>query len=212
MRKTNSVLVIGAGGLGCAALRHLAASGVDRIGIADCDRVEISNLPRQLLYSHADLGKQKTSAAAEALRRMPGSPSWTIATYDQIVRGDENFLAEYDVVIDCIDQADAKLALHDAVVARGIRFVHAGASGWEGQCLSVEGPGCLRCLFGSAGEIELDCRRQGVIGPVVGLLGLIAAEEALNPRLVRRLFSLDALAGRSRHIAFDPEESCSICR
>jgi len=215
--ETVSVLVIGAGGLGCAALRHLAASGVGRIGIADYDTVESSNLPRQLLYSSDDLGRLKVDAAKERLNCLPGGAAIDIVTYETIVRGDEDFIADYGVVIDAVDRADVKLALHDSLVARRIPFVHAAASGWEGQGLTIDGAGCLRCVFGAStvGDPP-DCQRAGIIGPVVGLVGHLAADDALRivsgniPRWRRALWKLNALESRSKLIPFLPDPNCPI--
>lgn len=212
-----SILVIGAGGLGCAALRHLAASGVHRIGIADFDTVEVSNLPRQLLYAPSDVGRLKAEVAKERLKGLPGGAAIAIETYPVVVRGDEDFIADYRVVIDAVDRADVKLALHDSIVARRIPFIHAAASGWEGQGLTIDGGGCLRCLFGISAENDPpDCRRTGIIGPVVGLVGHLAADEALrilsgaSPRWRRALWKLNALESRSKLIPFLPDPNCPI--
>jgi molybdopterin/thiamine biosynthesis adenylyltransferase len=216
--RPSSIFVVGAGGLGCPALRHLASSGVARLGLAEFDRVEVSNLPRQTLYRETDIGRAKVDVAAEALARLPGSASVTVETYAAVIRGDEEFLSEYDVVIDAIDRADQKLALHDRVVARGIRFVHAAATGWEGQGLSVTGSGCLRCLFGDSSDPDApDCRRAGIVGPVVGLVGLLAADEALRliegrtGRWERSFWSVDARTGRCRRVPIEPRADCSVC-
>lgn len=212
-----SVLVIGAGGLGCPAIEHLAASGVSRLGVAEFDTVEASNLPRQLLYRGEDVGRSKLEVLRERLESLPGRASFALSLHDGIVRGDEEWLEEYAVVVDAVDTADQKLALHDALVARGIPLVHAGASGWEAQVLVVDGPGCLRCLFGDAPGEAPDCRRDGVLGPVVGLAGVLAACEALAilesrpPRFLRRYWSLDARTGRTRIVPVPPRPDCPIC-
>lgn len=217
--RASAILVIGAGGLGCPALEHLASSGVWRLGIADYDRVETSNLPRQLLYGDADIGRLKVEVARERLLRLPGAPSMRIDIHEEMMRGNEGFIEEYSVVIDATDRADVKLALHDAVVARGISFIHAAASGWLGQGLTIVDPGCLRCLFGSAALADApDCRTAGIFGPVVGLVGLGAAEEALRvvsgrrPRWKGAFWSIDAREGRERVTGVAPDPECSVCR
>lgn len=214
------VIVIGAGGLGCASLVRLASAGVSRIGIADFDRVETSNLPRQVLYSEEDLGRSKALAAADKLRRLPGGGALELTTYQLILKGDEDFLAEYSVVIDAVDRVDVKLRLHDSVVARRIPLVHAASSGWEGQLLTVAGGGCLRCLFGldSAGAYDPpDCSRAGAVGPVVGLVGTIAAEEAIRivtgdpPKWSNALWRIDARTGVERSVTITKDPRCDVC-
>lgn len=222
--RVGSVLVAGAGGLGTSALKHLVSSGVSRVGICDFDRVELSNLPRQLLYRETDIGRLKTEVAREVLERLPGTASVDLRTHEGVIRGDEEFIAEYEVVIDALDRADAKLVFHDHLRARGLRLVHAAATGWVGQGLTITGPGCLRCLFGDSrvGDARVgidapDCRRAGIVGPVVGLLGLLAADEAVRLLDGRRgrwqnaFWTFDGLAGRTQMVKNSPRADCPIC-
>lgn len=217
VRSGNGVLVIGAGGLGCPAIARLAAVGVGRLGVAEFDAVEESNLPRQLLYHLDDVGRPKLDVVRERLDALPGRSAFELVLHAGIARGDEPWMADYAVVIDAVDTADQKFALHDALVRRGIPLVHAGASGWEAQVLTVVGPGCLRCLFGAGSGEAPDCRRAGVLGPVVGLAGILAAEEAVRvlgggtPRYHRNLWSADASAGRVREVPVSPDPDCPVC-
>lgn len=216
-RSGTGVLVLGAGGLGCPAIAHLAAVGVARIGVAEFDVVEESNLPRQLLYRFADIGRSKLDVVRERMEAVPGRSAFDLRLHPGIARGDESWIDEYGVVIDAVDAAEQKFALHDAIVSRGIPLVHAGASGWEAQVLTVRGPGCLRCLFGTQSGEAPDCRRAGVLGPLVGLAGILAAADAVRvlegraPRHLGRLWSIDASAGRVREVPVAPDPACPIC-
>ncbi len=249
------VLVIGAGGLGCPAIRRLAAAGVSRLGVAEFDTVEESNLPRQTLYRESDVGRPKLEVVRERLDVLPGRGAFLLELHDVIVRGDEDWLDTYAVIIDAVDTAEQKFALHDAIVRRNIPFVHAGASGWDAQLFTIRGPGCLRCLFGeskSGGEEAPgyrqeanghrgeasdnrreapgcrrggpgdrpeapDCRRAGILGPVVGLAGTMAAGEALRladgsaGRYERQFWTLDARRGRTRVISVAARAGCWVC-
>lgn len=212
------ILVLGAGGVGCPALRRLAEAGISPIGIADPDRVERSNLPRQTLYSEKDIDRPKIEAAAESLRSMPGGTVIEVRTHACAVRGDEEFLEGYGVIVEAVDGQEQKMQIHDRIVRRRILLVHVGALGWEVQILSITGRGCLRCFFGMEAASEApDCRRAGVVGPVAGLAGVAAAAEALRmlrgaePHFSRRLWSFDARRMRARTIEFAARADCPVC-
>lgn len=209
-------MVIGAGGVGCAALKYLAAQGIDRLGLADHDRVEASNLPRQLLYGEADIGRPKAVVAAGRLAERAGSVR--IEAHETFITGDEEWLGGYDVVLDAADRAATKLALHDALVRRGVPYVYAAASGWCAQVLAIRlGSGCLRCLFGAGAAETSDGGEAGILGPVAGLSGTLAARQALQlARTGRadgcgRFQAIDAFAGRMRVARFPSDPDCPVC-
>jgi len=118
------VLVIGAGGLGSAALMYLAAAGVGTLGIADYDRVELSNLERQILHRTSRLGVQKTASAAETLRDI--NPDLRLVSYPVRVTPENipKMVLEYDIVLDCTDQFENKLLVNDACGAAGVPYYH----------------------------------------------------------------------------------------
>src|SRR5262249_20469155 len=144
-----SILVVGAGGLGCPALWALGASGRPLIvGIADGDVVDESNLQRQILHCSKNLGQNKAISARSTLAaRFPSLKIETIpARIDR--RNADNLIARYDLVLDGTDHAASKFLLNDVCVKSGIPLVHGGVIGWSGQLLSVvPGQACLRCLF-----------------------------------------------------------------
>lgn len=212
------MFIVGAGGLGCPAVLELVGRGVSPLAIADFDRVEETNLPRQLIYAEKDIGRLKVDVVAEKVAGLPGGPELDFRTFVRRIRGDESFLDDFAVVIDATDRAEMKLALHDKIVTRGISFIHAAASAWSGQALSVQGPGCLRCLFGDEPGLNVpDCATAGIVGPVVGFMGAAAADEAFRiatgekPKWSRRFFSVDFLSGRSRFLPFEPVPGCRTC-
>lgn len=176
------VLVIGAGGLGSAALMYLAAAGVGTLGIADCDAVELSNLERQILHRTSRLGVPKTASAVETLREL--NPDPCLIPY-QIRVTSENIpemIRDYDMVLDCTDQFENKLLVNDACVAAGKPFVHAGVRGTSGQLMTWR-PGpwpCLRCLMGDAPRREETNAALGVLGAAVGVIGSMQALEAIK--------------------------------
>ncbi len=182
--KASSVLVIGAGGLGCPALLYLAAAGVGRITVVDPDTVDTSNLQRQVLYGADDVGSNKAEAAARRLRslnpliRVDACPvRFARANALELVRGS-------DVVIDGSDNFATRYLVNDACVIAGRPFVYGAIQGFEGQ-VSVfnwrDGP-TYRCLFPEPPEPGTvpNCAQAGVLGVVTGLIGTAQACEAIK--------------------------------
>jgi adenylyltransferase/sulfurtransferase len=183
--RAGSVLVIGAGGLGVPVLQYVAAAGVGRIGIVDGDVVEASNLHRQPLYGVADIGKSKATVAAARLREL--NPEATIAVHAE--RADAgnlvDWLARYDLVVDCSDNFATKFTVNDAAVILGKPAVFASVYQYEGQLqvyLPREDWPCLRCLWPEAPRDGLvgNCAQAGVLGPVPAALGALQAMQALK--------------------------------
>jgi sulfur-carrier protein adenylyltransferase/sulfurtransferase len=183
--REGAVLVIGAGGLGVPVLQYLAAAGVGRIGIVDGDVVEASNLHRQPLYGVADIGKAKATVAAARLREL--NPEVTFAVHAERANPGNlaDWLARYDLVVDCSDNFATKFAVNDAAVVLGKPAVFASVYQYEGQ-LQVYLPRadwpCLRCLWPEAPRDGLvgNCAQAGVLGPVPAALGALQAMQALK--------------------------------
>ncbi|KAI3604569.1 molybdenum cofactor synthesis 3 [Moniliophthora roreri] len=180
-----SVVVIGAGGLGCPALQYLGASGVGRIGIIDHDVVELSNLQRQILHSEDTLGLPKAESASIALKRMNASLNIDTIIEALTPQNAEALLASYDVILDCTDNAPTRYLLSDAAVALGKPLVSGAAQKFEGQLcvynLGERGP-CYRCLFPKppASENVGTCEETGILGVVTGIVGNLQALEAIK--------------------------------
>lgn len=215
-----SVVIVGVGGLGAAAALELASRGVDRLGLVDGDRVEVSNLHRQILHETPDLGRSKAEVAAEKLRRLRPSlvaePRVERVTSDDAAAG---ILGGYDVVIDATDNAEAKFLLNDFCVSRGKPLVHAGVIGLRGQLFTIlPGRGaCLRCLFPELpSEDEAgSCRDAGVLGPLAALIGVLQARAALRVLAGRpdagRLLSIDARSLVVREVRLRRSSHCPLC-
>lgn len=216
----SSALVVGAGGLGSAAAIYLAAAGVGVIGIADGDRVERSNLQRQILHTVRDLGRPKTRSAVRALKAL--NPDVNVVAYAQALARENalDIVAGFDVAIGCCDNFPARYLLSDACVLLHKPLVEASVLGWEGQ-ITVFAPnhGCYRCLHpvpappgAVPGPAEV-----GILGGVAGHLGTLQAVEAIKillgvgDVLVNRLLLFDALAGEVHTVRWDRDPRCAVC-
>ena len=179
-----SVLVLGCGGLGSPVAVYLAAAGVGRLVLADGDRVERSNLHRQILHGEEDVGRSKVASAAEFIRTR--YPDCTAEQLDSRLEGTalSQAVATANVVADGSDNYPTRFALNRACIATGIPLVSAAAARSEGQLATFDvaaGGPCYRCLYPQEGEdAALSCRENGVLGPVVGVLGSLQALEVIK--------------------------------
>lgn len=219
----SQALVVGAGGLGCAALLYLAAAGVGRLRVVDSDRVSPSDLNRQILYRPEVVGQRKVEVAAAALRAFhPGlSVESHAARVDPALA--PSLLSGADVALDCTDNFETRLCLAAAAWAAGVPVVWASAQRFGGQLLvQRSGPGrpCLRCLLPacpSPGTVPLPAE-TGVFGPVVGVMGTLQALEACKCLLGagevhdRDLLDFDGLTGRVRTLQRHVDPACPVCR
>ncbi|HMF41666.1 MAG TPA: HesA/MoeB/ThiF family protein [Polyangia bacterium] len=215
------VLIIGAGGLGCPAALALGASGVRRIGIVDDDRVDASNLHRQVLFTDEDVGARKADAFARALaRRFPALD--VVAHAVRFDVGNASALVQdYDVVIDGSDNFATKFLANDAAVLARRPLVHGAAVGTSGQLLTVPAGGrpCYRCLFElpPPAGVGPSCAEAGVLGPVPGVIGALAGVEASlllrgqAPGFVGRLLQYDGARMTLRAVPFNPNPACAVC-
>jgi len=217
-----SALVVGAGGLGSPAILYLAAAGIGHIGIADADRVEPSNLNRQVVHRAADLGRAKApSAAAAVARRNPDCRAEAFA--ERLGPGNARSLVRgFEVVLDCTDNFAARLALADACWHERRVLVSAAAVGWGGQLLTVvpaEGNPCYRCLVPEApdeGTVPTG-EAAGILGAVAGMLGAMQAVEAVKVLLgagrplARELLIYDGLSGTFRTVRRAVDPACPTC-
>jgi molybdopterin/thiamine biosynthesis adenylyltransferase len=177
-----SVLVIGAGALGSPVAMYLAGAGVGRLGIADSDVVEVSNLHRQYLHFTPDKDVHKTASAAAKLRFL--NPEIVVEPYQVHVSAANaaGLVAGQDVVVDCTDSFSTRYTINAACCAEGIDLVEGGVTGWSGLVMSVR-PGrsaCYRCAFPQEPENPASCAEAGVLGPAAGVIGSLQALEALK--------------------------------
>lgn len=218
--KNGRVLIVGAGGLGSPAALYLAAAGVGRLGLVDCDRVELSNLQRQVLYDSADVGRLKAEAARERLLAL--NPEITVVAHALALRADNvlEVLRDYDVVLDGTDRLTTRYVVNDACVLLHKPLVSAAIHRFEGHAMTYlprRGP-CYRCLFPEAEEgVVASCAEAGVLGVLPGVLGAIQATEAIKiltgigEPLVGRLATYDALELRFLELPVTRRADCAVC-
>lgn len=212
------ILVIGLGGLGCPAALALAESGAGTLGLMDFDRVELSNLHRQILYGVRDVGRPKVEAASEFLRTR--FPRTKVTSLPGSMNADtlRTYLPEFDLVFDGLDRLEKKFFLNDWCVKLGKPFVHAGVVRLEGQVLPVL-PGvtaCLRCLLPKIPPpfAMPTCQEAGVLGSFSQAIGYLSARE--TRRLARgrgpfRLWKVDAVERRVRSMVPARNPECPAC-
>lgn len=218
--KASSVLVIGAGGLGSPAALYLAAAGVGTIGLVDFDRVELSNLQRQVLFDTSMLGQGKAAAARDRLARL--NPDITLQVHEQKLDAHNlpELLAGYDVVLDGTDRLAVRYLINDACVLHGKPLVSAAIHRFEGQALTVlprRSP-CYRCLYPSSAEgLVPNCATAGVLGVLPGVMGSLQATEAIKlllgigRTLAGRLLVYDALDLRFQEFRLARRTDCAVC-
>jgi molybdopterin-synthase adenylyltransferase len=216
----NGVAVIGLGGLGSPAAWALARGGIPRLGLFDGDRVEDHNLPRQTLFDDGDLGKPKAEVAVRKLSAFAPRIE-VVARAERIgpTRPDLlKFLSTFAVWVDATDQLQSKLWFNDKAIASRRLLVHGGAIRFGGQALFIApgaGP-CLRCLIEpDESDAEETCAAEGIAGPVVGVVGSLMAELALQALSHRaapgRCLRFDALRGELRESTLPRRSGCPAC-
>ena len=216
------VLIVGLGGLGSPALYYLAACGIGEIGIIDSDRVEISNLHRQILHGEEDMGKEKTVSAQESVMRLRPEARLNLYPFQITTANAPEIINRYDFVIEATDNFESKFLINDVCVELGKPFSHAGVSGMYGQAMTVvpeKGP-CFRCVFDEvpvSGSVKTTSE-TGVLGTVPGVFGVIQTTEAIKyltncgRLLMGRLLTWDALSMTFREIKLPQDLRCSVCR
>ncbi|MDR2975162.1 MAG: HesA/MoeB/ThiF family protein [Propionibacteriaceae bacterium] len=215
------VLVVGAGGLAAPVLTYLAGSGVGDVTVMDDDQIDETNLQRQVLFTVADIGRSKAVVAAERVRALnpdvrvhPSATRFSTTTPPQI-RGDLN------LVVDCSDNLPTRYLLESWALSAGATYVWAAIGQYAGRC-SVVSPqvgACFECVYGPADKVAEwpSGVQSGVFGPVCGMVGALAAAEAikvltgLGEPLVGRMAMVDAWSGDLTQIAIHPDPHCRTC-
>ena len=181
--KEARVLVVGVGGLGCAATQYLAGAGVGHLTLLDFDTVSVSNLQRQTLHSDATVGQPKVLSARDALARI--NPYIAITPVNALLDESEihTLITEHDLVLDCTDNVSIRNQLNAGCFAARIPLVSGAAIRMEGQITVFtyqEGEPCYRCLSRLFGENALTCVEAGVMAPLIGVIGSLQAMEAIK--------------------------------
>ena len=219
--KAARVLLIGAGGLGSPLGLYLAAAGIGTLGLVDADRVDASNLQRQVLYGNSDVGRPKIAAAIERLREI--NPLITLTPHETRLDADNalDLIANYDVVVDGSDNFPTRYLINDACVLAGKPDVWGAISRFEGQVAVFWGRhgACYRCLFPEPPPPGLvpSCADGGVLGVLPGIVGALQANEVIKlvagigESLIGRLVLFDALRMRFRELRLKKSEDCPVC-
>ncbi|HLD14937.1 MAG TPA: molybdopterin-synthase adenylyltransferase MoeB [Burkholderiales bacterium] len=215
------VLIIGLGGLGSPVTMYLAASGVGHLVIVDHDKVELTNLQRQIVHTTASIGEGKTTSAAKQLKAL--NPDITITAINHKL--DEAGLLEQaraaDVVVDASDNFATRFAVNRACVKAKKPLVSGAVVRFEGQ-VAVFRPDlpdspCYRCLYAESNDPEEACAEFGVLAPVAGIVGSIQATETLKlllgtgQTLTGRVLLLDALTMEWRELKLRKDPTCPVC-
>jgi adenylyltransferase/sulfurtransferase len=216
----STVLIVGMGGLGSPAAMYLASAGVGHLLLADFDKVEISNLQRQIVHASADIGRDKVDSAYDRLKQLNPEINLTRFKHKLDDASLDDLVPQVDLVLDGCDNFDTRFAVNRACVKHHKPLVSGAAIRFEGQ-LSVfandgNGP-CYHCLYKEGGEEDMRCSENGVLAPVTGLIGSLQAIEAIKmlvgigEPLVGRLLLVDALAMEFRTLKLKKDPDCGVC-
>ncbi|MFO8023753.1 HesA/MoeB/ThiF family protein [Thiohalophilus sp.] len=217
---SSRVLIIGLGGLGSPVAMYLAAAGIGQLVLVDHDRVDLSNLQRQILHRHKDIGRPKIASAAETLMQL--NPQLQITTLDHKLSDHElrETARNMDIVVDATDNFEIRFALNRICVETGTPLVSGAAIRMEGQVsvfLNKPGSPCYRCLYRDEGEPDTSCSENGVLAPVVGIIGSVQALEVIKillnigSTLDGKLLLLDALHMEWRTLTLKQDSECPVC-
>lgn len=214
------VLIVGLGGLGSPVAMYLAAAGVGELVLVDFDKVDLTNLQRQIIHTTDRIGIKKVESAKETLQAL--NPGCKITTIDRVLEVDEIAaqVASVDLVVDGTDNFSTRFAINGACVASRTPLVSGAAIRMEGQVSVFTGqPGdpCYHCLYGSGSEVNETCSENGVLAPVVGIIGSVQATEAIKiltgigTTLNGKLMLLDALHMQWRTLKLKTDPNCPVC-
>ena len=218
--KASRVLIVGAGGLGCAASQYLASAGVGKIILVDFDTISLSNLQRQILYTDADIGKPKAEVAKVRLQAI--NPNIEVQAVVKKCDDAEfaKLIQQVDVVVDCTDNVDVRNQLNSQCFEQKRPLVSGSAIRFEGQ-ISVftyaKNEACYQCLSQLFGSDTLSCVEAGVISPIVGVIGSLQALETIKvllnigKTLTGKLLIIDGLHFSVREMNLPKMLSCQVC-
>ncbi|MHA1298227.1 MAG: HesA/MoeB/ThiF family protein [Candidatus Helarchaeota archaeon] len=216
--KSASVLVIGLGGLGSPVAYYLTAAGIGTLGLMDMDTVSLSNLQRQIIHSTSNVGKNKTESAYEKLSKLNPNVNFRLINEKLNPQNAHSIIKDYDFVVDCSDNFEAKFLVNDSCLKEKIPFSIGGVRGFEGQLMTVLPfkSACYRCVFKSApppSESPLP-----VVGATPGFAGTIQAMEAIKyiigykkGLLINQLLVFDLLTLMVNKIKIQRDEKCPSC-
>lgn len=214
------VFIIGVGGLGSPAAMYLAAAGIGEITLVDYDRVDLSNLHRQILFDDSHIGQKKVTAASQRLQQV--NPSLNINTIERKLTLDEllKYISDVDVVLDCSDNFTTRHLVNHACVKKQTALVSAAGIRLEGQIAVFNNRAsspCYACLYSDATDEAERCSEVGVLGPLVGIMGSMQALETIKliaqvgEPLDGRLLIFDAETMQWRDLKLNKDPACAVC-
>lgn len=212
-------LLVGAGGVGAPCALALVEAGIGGLRIVDDDAVELGNLHRQILFGDTDVGRSKLEATRDALLARRSDVSIELRPGRALPDTAIDLARGADVVIDATDNFPTRFLLADAARIAGVPIAHAAAVRWHGTVLAANAGGrpCYRCLFEDLPEGPApDCATAGIVGPVCGVVGALAAEMALSlalgdGRLAGRIATFDGRRDELRLVEVAPRDACPLC-
>ncbi|WP_336218795.1 molybdopterin-synthase adenylyltransferase MoeB [Citrobacter amalonaticus] len=218
--KAAKVLIVGLGGLGCAASQYLASAGVGYLTLLDFDTVSLSNLQRQTLHSDATIGQAKVDSACEALRRI--NPHIAIKPVNALLEEPaiRSLIAEHHLVLDCTDNVAIRNQLNAGCYAAKVPLISGAAIRMEGQITVFtyqDGEPCYRCLSRLFGENALTCVEAGVMAPLIGVIGSLQAMEAIKllaqygQPAAGKIVMYDAMTCQFREMKLMRHSGCEVC-
>lgn len=217
----SKVVIIGAGGLGSPAALYLAAAGIGTIGIVDADKVDLTNLQRQVIHHTADVGVDKVVSAKNKINEI--NPDVNVVTYNEWAGQDNirEIIRDYDFVLDGTDSFSAKFLINDACYFEKKPLSHAGILQFGGQLMTIlpDKSACYRCLFHSPPPANAvpTCSQAGVLGVLGGVVGTLQATEAIKyilgigELLTDSLLTYNALTMNFRKVELGKNDDCPIC-
>ncbi|QIZ78287.1 molybdopterin-synthase adenylyltransferase MoeB [Ferrimonas lipolytica] len=218
--KQAKVLVIGAGGLGCAATQYLVTAGIGEITLVDFDHVELSNLQRQVLHRDARINVNKAESAAIELRQL--NPHVTVNVIDRLLEQPElaEQVQQHEVVLDCTDNVNTREMLNKCCFASKTPLISAAAIRMEGLVTVLDYAAdkpCYQCFSAMFGDQQLSCVESGILAPVVGMVGCLQATEAvkqlsgMGKTLSGRILMIDAMTMEFREMKLPKRLNCPVC-
>lgn len=216
------VLIVGLGGLGSPVALYLAAAGVGHLTLVDDDVVELSNLQRQIIHGEQDIGRLKVASAADSLQALNGGVQIDIHTTRLSEQALTMAVEDADVVVDCSDNFATRFLLNKVTQELNTPLVSGAAIRMEAQVTVYDprkmGSACYRCIYEDNGELQQTCSENGVLSPLLGIIGSMQAVETvkllthIGESLAGRLLILDALTMTWRELKLRQDPDCPICK
>jgi molybdopterin/thiamine biosynthesis adenylyltransferase len=215
-----SALIVGVGGLGSPAAMYLAAAGIGKLVLSDFDIVETSNLQRQIIHRNASVGENKVDSGRQTIQAL--NPDCEVDVIGYQLEGDElkQTIESVDIVLDCSDNYPTRFEVNRYCVETVTPLVTGAAIRLEGQIMNYQptaNSACYQCLYSHAYGNEESCELEGVLGPVVGVIGTMQAAQTLlilagqGEEMVNRLLLFDALAMQWQSVTLPKNSNCPIC-